>query len=92
VYQTNNVRGSTKRGVAAAVQIAMGGVGGVIGSLIFRSQDAPTYIPGLITAIGLSLSVIVNCLTTSYIFWQQNKKQAAGTVVLEGLPGFRYTY
>lgn len=88
------MRGVTKRGVAAAIQIGLGGVGGIIGSLIFRSQDAPKYIPGLVGAMCLSFSVILNCLFTSYMFWRANKKQAAGTLTkpLEGLEGFRYTY
>ncbi|KAK2750277.1 hypothetical protein FQN55_002424 [Onygenales sp. PD_40] len=93
VYQTNNVRGVTKRGVAAAIQVGLGGVGGIIGSLIFRSQDAPQYIPGLVTAMCLSFSVILNCCFTSYVFWRANQKQAAGTLKkpLEGLESFRYT-
>lgn len=91
-YQANNVRGVTKRGVAAAIQIGLGGVGGIVGSLIFRSQDAPRYIPGLLTSIGLAASMIINCLFTSYMFWRANKRQAEGKLVIAGLEGFRYTY
>lgn len=91
-YQANNVRGNTKRGVASAIQIGMGGVGGIVGSLIFRAQDRPHYTPGILTAIGLALSVIINVSITSYVFWKQNKKQAEGKLVIAGLEGFRYTY
>jgi phosphotransferase system glucose/maltose/N-acetylglucosamine-specific IIC component len=93
-YQANNVRGVTKRGVAAAVQIGLGGVGGIIGSLIFRSQDKPYYVPGLVTSMCLAFSVILNVLFTTFIFKRENKKQEDGTLEksIEGLEGFRYTY
>ena len=36
-----------RRSILTAVQISMGGVGGVIATVVFRAQDAPRYIPGL---------------------------------------------
>ena len=35
--------------------IAGGGIGGIIGSLVFRQQDAPQYRPGLIVVIALQV-------------------------------------
>ncbi|GAB1206000.1 hypothetical protein APSETT445_004681 [Aspergillus pseudonomiae] len=46
-YQAGNIRGQWKRAFASAMMIGMGGVGGIAGSLVFRSQDAPEYYPGI---------------------------------------------
>ncbi|KAJ5984608.1 hypothetical protein N7481_006707 [Penicillium waksmanii] len=45
-WQTNNIRGKWKQTFCSASIIGAGGVGGIAGSLIFRSQDAPQYMPG----------------------------------------------
>lgn len=46
-YQANNIRGQWTRAFASATLVAFGGIGGIAGSLVFRSQDAPDYIPGI---------------------------------------------
>lgn len=46
-YQANNVRGQWERAFTSATLTAAGGVGGIAGSLVFRSQDSPEYIPGM---------------------------------------------
>ena len=51
-YQANNVRGQWKRAFCSALFVGMGGVGGISGGPIFRSQDKPRYVPGISTAIG----------------------------------------
>lgn len=50
-YQANNIRGQWRRAFCSATLTGLGGVGGIIGSLIFRSQDRPKYIPGFIAVI-----------------------------------------
>ena len=50
-WQTNNIRGRWKQSFCSAAIIGSGGVGGIIGSLVFRSQDAPRYLPGLYACI-----------------------------------------
>ena len=50
-WQSNNIRGQWKQSFCSAAIIGSGGVGGIIGSLIFRSQDAPKYLPGFIACI-----------------------------------------
>lgn len=47
VFQANNIRGSWKRAFCSASMIGLGGTGGIVGSLVFRSQDAPKYLPGI---------------------------------------------
>jgi hypothetical protein len=51
-YQANNIRGQWTRAFASATLVAFGGIGGVAGSLVFRSQDAPNYIPGIWAVIA----------------------------------------
>ena len=51
-YQANNVRGQWKRALASALFVAFGGVAGISGGTIFRSQDKPRYIPGISAAIA----------------------------------------
>jgi len=51
-YQANNVRGQWPRAFSSATLVGFGGVGGIVSSLVFRSQDSPTYRPGMYTTIG----------------------------------------
>lgn len=51
-YQANNIRGTWKRAFSSASIIAFGGTGGIVGSLVYRSQDSPRYIPGISASIG----------------------------------------
>lgn len=50
-WQANNVRGQWNRAFASAALTGMGGVGGIVGSLIFRTGDAPGYMPGFVACI-----------------------------------------
>ncbi len=46
-YQANNIRGQWKRAFCSATLVGFGGIGGIAGSLVFRSQDNPHYRPGI---------------------------------------------
>lgn len=46
-YMSNNVIGQWRRAFSSAAFVAGGGIGGIAGSLIFRSQDAPRYLNGI---------------------------------------------
>lgn len=50
-WQSNNIRGQWKQSFCSAAIIGSGGIGGIIGSLVFRSQDAPNYFPGFYACI-----------------------------------------
>lgn len=83
-YQANNIRGQWKRALCSASLVGFGGIGGIAGSLIFRSQDAPSYVPGIIgcmVATGLII-LIVGMLSVKFFF--DNKKQAEGRLIIEG--------
>lgn len=51
-YQANNIRGQWKRAFCSATLTGLGGIGGIAGSLMFRTQDAPGYVPGFIGTIA----------------------------------------
>jgi len=90
-YQANNIRGQWKRALASATLVGAGGIGGIIGSTIFREQDKPNYRPGMYgVLIASALIVVITCLL-ELKFWRANKRAAAGGKIIEGLEGFRYT-
>lgn len=97
-YQANNIRGNWKRAFTSATLVGFGGIGGVAGSLVFRSQDAPAYRPGIWACIACALMNIVVVCLLSLSFWRANKKQARGELVIEPTgeetdeTNFRYTY
>jgi len=71
--------------------VGFGGVGGIIGSTVFRSQDAPNYRPGIIaTMIAAGLTILITAGLT-FKFMRANKRAEAGGKPIEGLVGFRYT-
>lgn len=90
--KANNIRGQWKRAFCSATLVGFGGIGGVVGSLVFRSQDAPTYGPGIIASMVCNGIVIIVVMILSGYFFVCNKKAAKGELVIEGKPGFRYTY
>lgn len=90
-YQANNVVGQWKRAFTSANMVAMGGVGGIIGGTVFRTQDSPNYYPGLATCFTAAVVTILSVTATTIYMLNQNRKQAKGLIVIEGVPGFRYT-
>jgi MFS family permease len=90
-WQANNVRGQWRRAFVSALNVSMAGMGGIMASLVFRGQDAPTYLPGTIACMicgALSVFIVVSM---TFYFAQANKKADEGKRIIEGLEGFRYT-
>ncbi|KKZ62320.1 hypothetical protein EMCG_00394 [[Emmonsia] crescens] len=90
-YQANNIRGQWTRALASTTLVAMGGIGGIAGSLVFRSQDAPQYIPGIYASMACQILLLIIVGALSLHFWRCNKKADRGEMVIEGSPTFRYT-
>lgn len=91
-YQANNIRGHWKRAFCSATLVGMGGVGGIIGSLVFREQDAPQYRPGLWACVTSQLIIIIIVLGLTAKFIADNKKVERGELEIEGSEaGFKYT-
>lgn len=90
-YQANNIRGQWKRAFASATLVGAGGIGGIIGSTVFREVDAPAYRPGIwTTMIACGLVVVITCLLMLK-FEMANRRAARGGKVIEKQEGFRYT-
>ncbi|KAL4905041.1 hypothetical protein BDW74DRAFT_185179 [Aspergillus multicolor] len=90
-YQANNIRGQWTRAFASATLVAFGGIGGIAGSLVFRSQDAPDYVPGIWAVMACQLCLLVVVGALSFYFWRCNQKADRGEKIIEGSPDFRYT-
>lgn len=90
-FQANNIRGQWKRALASATLVGAGGIGGIVGSTVFRSQDKPSYRPGMYTTILANGLIIVITGLLMLKFHFANKRAARGGKVIEGLAGFRYT-
>lgn len=65
-YQANNVRGQWTRALSSATLVGFGGIGGIASSLVFRSQDAPGYKPGMYATIAYVPSQSL----PSYTYWR----------------------
>ncbi|GKZ81955.1 hypothetical protein AnigIFM56816_006485 [Aspergillus niger] len=91
-WQSNNVRGQWKRAFTSATLIGGGSIGGIIGTTVFRAQDAPNYRPGLLTTMIANALVIVVVAGLSFKFWRANRRVDRGGKPIEGLAGFKYTY
>ncbi|KAG9241273.1 major facilitator superfamily domain-containing protein [Calycina marina] len=90
-YQANNIRGQWKRALCSAILVGFGGIGGIIGSTVFREEDAPKYAPGIMTCLIANGLVILITSALSWKFHRANKRAEAGGKIIEGQPGFRYT-
>ncbi|KAF1986111.1 major facilitator superfamily transporter [Aulographum hederae CBS 113979] len=92
-YQANNIRGHWKRAFCSALLVGWGGLGGIIGSLVFREQDTPQYHPGLWACIASQLLILLMVGALSVKFVGDNRKADRGELVIEDgeREGFRYT-
>ncbi|OWT42660.1 phthalate transporter [Pochonia chlamydosporia 170] len=97
-FQANNIRGQWKRAFCSATLVGFGGIGGIAGSLVFRSQDkANGYKPGMWACIAFALLTVLLVLVCDLSFWRQNKLADQEAKILEALEDdatadFRYTY
>lgn len=91
-YQANNIRGHWKRAFCSASLIGAGGIGGIAGALVFRSQDSPHYLPGIYASIACNVCILFCVAGLTLWFSYCNKRVMEGADVIEGLQGFLYTY
>ncbi|KAF9894002.1 hypothetical protein FE257_008973 [Aspergillus nanangensis] len=90
-WQANNVRGQWKRALTSALSVGAGGVGGIVGGTVFRTDDAPDYRPGIIATLLANGLMIVISLLLVLKYHLANKRAAGGGKLIESLEGFRYT-
>ncbi|KAJ5577849.1 uncharacterized protein N7459_006813 [Penicillium hispanicum] len=91
-FMANNVAGQWKRVATAATVSAFNGLGGVAGSFIVRSQDAPQYLLAIWVSVGSHILLILIVGAFTLYFYVANRHQRDDIKVIEGVTGFRYTY
>jgi MFS family permease len=91
-YQANNITGQWKRATVAAAVSACNGLGGIAGSYIVLSREAPRYMTAIWVSIASHVLMIAVVVGTTVGFWWANRRAKAGRGVIEGVVGFRYTY
>lgn len=90
-YGQSNTADVRKKGIVAATMISVGGAGGICGSTIFKSSDAPKYLPGMWATIAMQLTYSVSTFGLSMYLKRQNKLADEGKrPALENVEGFRY--
>lgn len=90
-FLANNVASNSERQVAVPIQTIFAGLGGIVGSTIFREQDYPEYKPGLYATIGCMALCIIMTGGLALFYRRENRKADDEGKILEGMPGFRYT-
>src|ERR1700710_1295427 len=81
-WQANNIRGQWKRALCSATLVGAGGIGGIIGGTVFRTQDAPSYVPGIVACMIASGMIIIISLLLNLKFWMANKRAANGGKII----------
>lgn len=87
-----NVGGQTKRAVANAMQISIGNCGAVIGTQIYRAEDAPRFVVGHSVALGYTVaSACLTLFTWRYLARENKKKDAVapGSGIVGGEGGLQ---
>ncbi|RSL57589.1 hypothetical protein CEP54_008208 [Fusarium duplospermum] len=90
-WQANNIVGDSRRAVSTAILISMSGVGGIYSSMVFRQQDAPNYLPGIIAVMAINIAAVLAAIVTMVLLRWQNQRADKGEVLCEDREGFRYT-
>ncbi|KAJ2691781.1 hypothetical protein H4R19_006288 [Coemansia spiralis] len=83
LWMANNVLGVTKKGVAAATTVMLGGVAGLIGSHIYRPQDAPQYRFGHIFNCVCNAVIFVLAAALGLYFRYENRRRDRSSVKVD---------
>ncbi|KAK1252004.1 hypothetical protein MKX08_003191 [Trichoderma sp. CBMAI-0020] len=74
-FIANNLAPSSKRAVGMAHLICMGNLGGIAGSNIFLSNEAPHYWTGYGFILGIDCLAFITCLVLRHVLMRINKKR-----------------
>lgn len=62
-WQANNISGHYKRGLAMALNLSVGNLGGIAATMIFRQRDSPRFLLGFgFEVVAISLGILSACL------------------------------
>ncbi|KAI9472543.1 hypothetical protein LPJ78_005204 [Coemansia sp. RSA 989] len=75
VWMSHNVLGVTKKGVASACTVMLGGIAGLIGSHIYRDQDAPQFRFGHIFVSVCNAVIFLIAFALNIYFRLENRRR-----------------
>jgi MFS family permease len=76
-WTVTNLAGPTKKAQGAAYMIALGNIGGIIGSYMFIDREAPRYPTGYGLSLGFGVAGIAAAFLLEWGLWAANKRKAA---------------
>ncbi|KAL2834704.1 major facilitator superfamily domain-containing protein [Aspergillus pseudoustus] len=83
VWYNNNIASEGKRVVLTSIAVPLANLMGLVSSNIFRAQDAPKYIPALITTAAFGgTGMILTVLLGAWMVYDNKRRDAAQGVVL----------
>ncbi|KIY63981.1 MFS general substrate transporter [Cylindrobasidium torrendii FP15055 ss-10] len=89
-YNANNIAGQSKRSVCSGLLVSFGGIGGILGTTVFRQADYPRYIPGTWAVIGAQILMLVLLAAVTWTYSRRNALARRTGIPLEGQHGFLY--
>lgn len=75
-WNVANQAGPAKRAVSIGLLICTGNIGGVVGSYIYKDNEAPRYVTGYGTSLAFVGSGIVAVALLEFLLWTSNKRNA----------------
>lgn len=75
-WTLNNLAGPARRAVGVAFMIAMGSIGGIVGSIIFQERERPRYPSGFGTCLAFGLSGMAAAFVLEFAYYSINKKRS----------------
>ncbi|KAL8372591.1 hypothetical protein RB595_002097 [Gaeumannomyces hyphopodioides] len=78
-WNVANQAGPAKRAVSIGLLVCTGNIGGVVGSYIYKDEEAPRYVTGFGTSLAFVASGVVAVVLLEFLLWKSNKRNAAMT-------------
>ncbi|ELQ35185.1 hypothetical protein OOU_Y34scaffold00724g1 [Pyricularia oryzae Y34] len=75
-WNVANQAGPAKRAVSIGLLICTGNIGGVVGSYIYKDDEAPRYVTGYGTSLAFVGSGIVAVALLEFLLWTSNERNA----------------
>lgn len=75
-WNVANSAGAAKRAISIGYLVCAGNIGGVIGSYIYKDNEAPKYPTGYGTSLAFASIGIIAMLVLEFALWTTNKKNA----------------
>ncbi|GAA5905619.1 uncharacterized protein JCM6883_005388 [Sporobolomyces salmoneus] len=85
-WLTNNLSGSTKRGVGSAFQIGIGNLGALVSSNVYRSADSPRYYLGHGVVLGFVAMGFITAPLYAFLLKRENNKKEKLQAEQDALP------